>query len=889
MALADEIDKKFPEFNELRIRYGEEQAVLPPHIFCLIAAAALNTEGPSCAFIIPQPEMVACFTSLLAALSDTKKHFVERREEFAMSGIQAGQNVQILPTGEVYEYDGIREYAFRAHPHGKKSGPAPEARFSLRLLGVNSNNGTISLPLSDVLRLLPTDRVQPYGRGQTPKEKMALSDLDKILKIQSYGNPSVFRNRIIIQGTKQQIESFLSCWDICNPEQSAVLKDLTDIPWGTINSSGELISSDRYQVCGEPLIAFANRLSPIDAYCSGQEEKSQTVISFSRKAVLKDSYDAGGIVEKQKLILITDHLDEQECNELRNQSIEIWKLGKEEIFLGMDTDTDVGDKKYAAPIRKMLVAASTGSDAVSSEVAQSKVFQSLCDGITALKKGIEDRDTRNIVTEGFQRVLWRSSELFSLPGQAYQDWLLDQIMGIEKSLTDHSAYIKKDLADIARNMVSLISEELLPDIEKNSEEKFNTIKKIADSGRKILVLTRHDEAEAALKKRLQTVCPGVSFLTYGEIGSFIPEKGAGFEMAVMVGWPGKHLFLDLLQAGIADNIKAVLYPHEKRILDSFFRQRKSTDGKLNPPSERKEEITGLPAALFVADERMQEESPPGIQEESGHQGQLRVNDSDDVFDVSWSVRPSVNLLAGSNARPVKAKLVSLSNDMCLYISEDQHMSVISPVNHEYRRKTADELALGDIIVFRGGGEKEILREVATSIYGDSYDKLWAIAILWKTWLKSLGSGPTEIWQKLVAAGLNRHLVTISQWLSYDDRIGPQNLNDILVIAQATGNEDNVKKVPRVADAIKQIRGVHVEAGFKLTAIVMQNLAKGPAAAANENSELARKFSDVRLYKVEDIDDQYQDVASNLVNAPHPLWLFKQGGILDDLMKDIANG
>ena len=882
MNLADKIDEEFPEFNDIRICYGEKESIRIPYVLRLIACMALNTKGPSCAIILPQPELVAYFASFLALISDTKRNFEERRDAFAHSGLQLGQNVQILPSGEVYQYGGVKKYSCGA-------------RFTLKLMGANSNNGTISLPLTDILRLQPTNRVRPYGKGKTPDKEMALSDLDKVLEIESYGNPSVFKNKVILHSTKQSLDSFLTHWDIHSPVRNAALKDLTDMPWGTINSSGELLTSDKYQAYGEPLIALSNRFSPIDAYCSEESEKTKTVISFNRKSVLRESYDVGSIVEKQKLLLITDHLDEKECEELHQQGIEIWKLNKNEIFIEGDTPETKEDIDAISPIRKLFTAANMDKAIIPVKTAESKTFSKLCKNIARLRNEIDDIETRNNTVSSLQRVMWRTSELLSLPGQDYQDWLLKQIMEIEESLADHSAFIRKDLIDTARETSVLITNELLPDIDKNSDEKFRYIKKhlLDETEGQTLILARHAEALSAVRARLASLKDKAIFLTYNEIASFTPEKGSMFETAIITGWPGKHLFLELLQAGIAKNIQAVLYPHEERIMERFFQQRKRADNQLIPSAEKKEEISGLSASLFISQE--EEETGPQNTESREKffdepQEDLSITDSEDIFNVSWSSKPlQTSVSPDENIRPVKAKYVALSNDMCMYLDEDHVVSVISPKNHEYKCKKVDDLISGDVLVFRGGGEKEILREVATALYGQSYDKLWEFASLWKDWLRSLGKNPSEIWQKLVCFGLNRHPVTISQWLNYDDRIGPQNLNDILVIAKATGDENHINKAAKVADAIKQIRGVHVEAGFKLTSIVMQSLAGTENNDSGPYSELARKFSDVKLYTVEDIDHEYQDVSPDLVNEPLSLWFFESKNLLDELLEGTSNG
>lgn len=883
--LQDALNSRLPELEDFNILYHKEESIDLPYLIRLITCAATNHAGPNCAFIVPQPEMIACFTAMFTALLDTRQHFSEWQENFARHGLRAGQKVQILPRGEVYEYAGIKEFVVQ-----NGSEQITSTRFVLKLLSIRGNDGTVSVPISELLRLVPTERTRPYGTAKTPAEKMAPSDLDRVLGIKSYGNPSVFRNRVILQGTRPQMEEFFVNWDILSSSRHSALEDMTDFPWGAIDGEGNLIVADKYQLYGEPIIALANHTSPIDAYCLKQPEKSRTVILCGSSA-LKHSYDLGSIAERQRVILITDHLDEQETQEIENHNFVLWKPRKEEIFSGLAAYSVPSAANRIAPLKKLFIASGAGAETVSTRQVDGLLFQRLYRNIAILRRGITDRETCDAIVTRFQRALWRASELVQLPGKEYQDWLLAQVIEIESALEDHAAFIGKELAGLASETAIALTSELLPDIRNHSSQKFEAIREFvekAESG-KILVVTRHREAAIALMSRLQAASLNATVITYDDIRSLNRDDDREFETAIVTGWPGKHLFLEVLRSGVAGKIHAALYEHEKKCIDLFFRELKRTDGKFNPTPEKKAEITGIAASAFSFPDAS--DSAPEIKESVTGESDgatLEIKDSSkDIFDISWSVRPAQNLVAASSAaHAVKARFVSLSNDMCLYLSEDYHVSVISAANHEYRRKTVEELAVGDIIVFRGGSEQEILREVAISIYGDSYDRLRTIAASWKSWLKSLGSDPGEIWKKLVDAGLNRHPVTIFQWLTYDDRIGPLNLNDIMVIARATGDKEKVREVPRVTDAIRRVRGVHVEAGFRLTEIVMRQLAARHTAGDAENTgELERKLADVKLYTVEDIDDEYQSISPQFANIPRPIWSFD----LDHLISGIISG
>ena len=121
MALTDEIDKALPEILELQISYEEGIPINVPYVFRLIACAALKEDGPSCVFIMPQPEITTYISALLTALADTKRHFKERRDEFINSELEIGQNVEVLPSGDIYEYGGLSKNILWRNPEDPSS------------------------------------------------------------------------------------------------------------------------------------------------------------------------------------------------------------------------------------------------------------------------------------------------------------------------------------------------------------------------------------------------------------------------------------------------------------------------------------------------------------------------------------------------------------------------------------------------------------------------------------------------------------------------------------------------------------------------------------------------------------------------------------------------
>ena len=862
MKLADWLDEKFPELKNIEISYGEHGSVPLPYIARLLVAALLNKNGSDCVFVVPQAEAMACLAALFAALSNTRYNFLECREKFAKDGLKQGQKVRLTPNNTIYEYAGYMEGG------GKKF-------FRLNLLGINANKGCVSLPLEGVLRLFPTSRTTPMGRGNDTGGAPELSDLDKVIGIKSYGNYSLFKNRIILHSSKGKMDSFLEMWSMHRRDKDgstiASLKDMRDFPWGWINREGNLQSFNRYQICGEPVIAFSSRLSPIDEYCTNQEEDSRTIITFDKKAVLENTYETQNLCDHHKFFLLTEDIDAAEAAELKDLGFSVWQLSREEIFTGILNNDDLEEAKKFIPLRMMYGAAGGDKSTVKIHKAESPVLEKIERHIVVAGNSISDPEINSLTVHPLKRIYWRSLELLGSPEKKYQDWLLEQVLSVDSVLQRQSSFIGTDNIKNLNSIMADIMDDLLPDITAHSQKKFEAIQNVLHtySGHKVLLLCRHAEALEALKERLNA-SPDVTFLTYDEISV---AKNV-YDVAVMAGWPGKHLFSKLFNSGVTDKIEAVLYHNEISALNSYFKQKEKAEEAVRLAPEKKAEIIGCSPELF--DESQPEQAVEAIrgEHEKTELYDVEAKERTAIFNVDWSIRPKLPSFSGQQReQAIDAVYVSFNNDRCAYLTQSHRLSVIDPRTYQYKCKTVEELAAGDIVVFRQGGDREILKEIAEKLYPENYEKLTIQAAEWKYWLNTLGTSVSDIWLTLSEHGLQRNYMTINNWIKNEDLIGPQNLNDILMIAEATGREENIEKAQQIANAVKELRGIHVESGFKLTKLLMSRLSRELNEDNQDHENLAISLADVELMTVEEVDMEPVQVMPTLVNEPHPIWWF----------------
>ena len=183
---------------------------------------------------------------------------------------------------------------------------------------------------------------------------------------------------------------------------------------------------------------------------------------------------------------------------------------------------------------------------------------------------------------------------------------------------------------------------------------------------------------------------------------------------------------------------------------------------------------------------------------------------------------------------------------------------------EHVRVTA--LTPGDFVLFRGSGDKEITRLIAEDILGiGEYERLRALAEQWKSSLSCLGNTVANIHQALSLKGLRRTSTTIRGWLENSDRIGPGDLNDVMLIAEATQDKKLLSNSEDVKHAISSIRSSHITAGRQLTSLILSELGRKLDELNEQPLLLDLEFGEAWVVCVQQIEPDCQGYPINKVN------------------------
>src|SRR5687768_13009902 len=100
--------ERYPFLADLRFSVGGVADTPPPVLALLLAAAEKRAPG-ACCFVLPRATSITMSLGILGALTRIKAEFPGRVEEYARRQFVMGQRVRVLPTGHIYEFDGVFE------------------------------------------------------------------------------------------------------------------------------------------------------------------------------------------------------------------------------------------------------------------------------------------------------------------------------------------------------------------------------------------------------------------------------------------------------------------------------------------------------------------------------------------------------------------------------------------------------------------------------------------------------------------------------------------------------------------------------------------------------------------------------------------------------------
>ena len=841
--LVGEFRQRFPLFDRIVGWFGEDTPVERiPWFFGFILAAAAKPGPGACCFVLDKTPGTTAIAAILAALVRLQHDFPCLVERYARTALTRGQRVKVKPSDFVYEYEGLWEDF--------------PGFFRLKLLGEDAWR---SFPLVDVLRLEPTDHVKPKGTGGSDLGMFERSSLDQLLDLATCGNNSVIRNTVLVHMARTQFARIADAVILAPSDASRFARLSRFLPWGSVGHDGVLKPNDPYQVIGEPLVAATSVPEDLALASSAVDAATKIVLVDGARRVARDLQAFDDIADHQRIVVLASPDESEELDLLKDRGCPIWHMSVGEVLIG---ETSAGKRSRASLVGATIRAADIRRRSnVSTVDCRDDVLEAAAVSLERAVEMIGDSEETSEVEEVLARlfrVLFECSECCFGVGEGTASDL--RVAG--EHMAGHAQWMDRAVVEELRGAIDGLERAIANGSGGQKADSFLTI--VTEDDGQWAVAARSPRTAERLREGLDALGADLPVLPVSAIS---PDHEYGG--IIVPAWPNDQRFSRLKNLSVAPEIRVLAYPFESKwvlrhqareharvrsnrmeaekrssILGIVPRLLSSLDGAESEPEEVPTKEIPLDLPVFRLEERVAKRritQPPVAKsgEDSREAQFVRFFGGCYALFTEWAELPVLNELI-DNSKGDKARIVAA---------------------------TASLLSTGDFVLFREGGDKEFIRLIAEEeiIGTEEYQRTRDVAERWKSALRRLGSSPATVQRRLAAHGLNRTAITVAGWLYNPDRIGPGDYSDIEAIAKAAEDTELLSTKDEVKAAIHQIRGAHLNAGRRLTKLILGELHGRLNELGDQPTLLDLGYGQAWVVQVESVEAKRREYPANQVN------------------------
>lgn len=766
----------------------------------VLLAAIEESRHASFCFVFPRKEGIAPISAVLYALGRFAVDFPALAEDYAQRRFSIGQRVKLVPEGKVFVFSGVW--------------PQHENRF-LRLEILNEN-ARFTWPVSEILRIEPTERKTPKGRIEDSRRawiEAPLSALDKLIGTRTFGNISVARNHVLYLGGRSEMEDFLANTLLSSSasESPRPIGDL--VPAGHIEESGAIRPRDAYQAAGEPLIAVSSRIENVAAAAANAEPRSKVVIVDGASRIT-DLSRFDSIAERQNLIIVAETDEEDKLRELHDRGCKFWRFSLED--LEMHGQVDGSCRIFGDVFRSARNAAAHKTEV---RLCTNSHLEQLSAALENCQRSLEESegDETQLILGQMYGLLLHCSGLLEPPDSADRDRLRAKSQKIIAAAGTRIMWLPDKPAQALREACEALKQAI--DDAHLGETKGTAIYELLGNLQHEGVSEIGFVARSVFNRYVVNRWMDKHGLTFPVFLTSRAGDSGFFERLICVTWPNSEQFRHLLRQHVAPVIYLVAYPFEYRWLQHFQRQ-KNTTSIPNISSSEKSYLLG-----FSDDHMWPEESAAPLASDSSAGNGMPTYDFEGAFS-----RTAVLPMAETDEDSFPARLVRFSGDSFAFLTETLRIPVITELvsgtvqdGYKVPLRKLREIRPGDVLVFRDGGRRDVIRALADAQLGERAVALRESAARWHQALRDSGLGEAALINELEEVNCPRTPQTVHSWLTDDVMIGPQTKADLEAIAYAVGDQKLLESVPEIWNAIQILRGEHLSAGMRLSHILLEQL------------------------------------------------------------------
>ena len=838
--LIRELGSRFPIFDRVSGRFGESSPrERIPWFFGLLLAAARKPEAGPCCFVLDKTPGTAPLAAVLLAFSLLKEDFPRLATSYACTSLSRGQHVRVKPSNFVYEYDGIWD----GYPN----------QFRLK---VQDEPAWRSFRMSEVLRLEPTTRKRPKGTLSSNLGVFDRSPVDQLLDITTYGNDSMIRNVVMLFAAQARFAAIADVVSLASKDSECSDRLSSFLPPGTIGPDGVIQAGDAYQVIGEPLIAVSRVLQDLAGAANSASEASKVVLVDGARGALSDLQAFDDIVDRHRVVILASPDEMDEVRILKDRECPVWHLSTSEITLGEDHPEERSRLSLAGrTVRMADIRDRVRVVPIECENDDLQAVVTVLEGVATKIKGAEERsETEELVARLYGILLEVSECCFGVGEEVKSELSL-----AKRNFARDRMWMTQDVAQELQSAIDRLEGILEGGSGRNSKAD-SLLKVLEETEGRWAVACRSARTADHLRSGLSALAPDVPVVPIQAI-----RQEDEWDGIVLVGWPNGRRFTQLRNKEASRDIRILTYPFERVWLRSHQAREQNLTKANRMEAGDRAEILGIESDLLR--QLKSDEPHPPDDRNSTDQPSF---DFERMFNRRRSQRPST-AAHGDDVR--RARLVEFHGDCYALLTEWSRLHVLSDImegsgrtSGRLRTVSATDLSRDDFVLFRAGGDKEFIRNLAEAELGvDEYARLRATAERWKSALRRLGSTPSAVQRRLENHGLHRTRPTVEGWMWNPDLIGPGYESDIEVIGKAAGDKELLEALDAVKDAISRVRGAHIGAGSRLTELIHIEVRTRLNQLDDQPVLLDLMFGQAWVVQVRSVDLRQRDYSADQVN------------------------
>ena len=810
-----------------------------PWYFGFVLAAATNPTPGACCIVLNKSSGTTAIAAILLGLVHFQYEFPDLVRRYAKNALKPGQRVKVNPNGLVYEYEGV----WAEYPNF----------FKLKCLGENTSR---SVQLTDLIRLEPTDRVRPKGKGGSDLGSVERGHLDVLLNIDTFGNNSVIQNFVLLQMPRNHFAGIADAITLSIPNAQCFDQLSHFFPWGFIDHDGVLRPNDKFQVIGEPLIATTSVPEDLALASSLADVSTKAVLVDGARALARTPQAFDDIAERQRLVVLASPDEHEHINVLKDRGCTVWHMSADEILIGEKSDDRrkraslVGATIQAARMRRKF--------RVQRVDCHDELLQEIATCLESISKIIADKEEKlevDTILSRLFRILFECSECCFGVSDSTINSLRDAQIYVEQC----SKWLEPAIHAKIRDAIAGLNYAV--DNSCGTEKADQLLNILAQGDGHWAVATRSPQTAERLHQDLSDLHEDLLVQT---ISAFNYDQA--FDGIIVPSWPNDQRFSRLRNLSVTPTIHILAYCFERKWVLRHEERERNRSYSSRPSSEELSSILNIDSRFFPLFTSV--EPQPSEPMEEFKYPIFKLYDRIVRHHAAQVVPPAST---GEDSRD--ARLVQFVGGCYAFLTRWAELPVLNNLIYNMKEPdakldyaTASNLSVGDFVLFRSGGDKEFVRLVAEDILGiEKYQQTRDIAEMWKTSLNKIGSNVSEIRNRLAVHGVKRTPQTITGWLGNPDRIGPSDFRDIEGIARAAQDTELLSNKDEVSEAITRIRAAHLAAGTQLTNLILNEI-RGRRFLLNDwPSQLDIDYGDAWVVQVEFVESEHQRCPASHVN------------------------